>query len=51
MSFLIFPPGKRGEPLLAFLTKPRNFFAYALLIVGIAGFGRNLYLMYLKHFG
>jgi hypothetical protein len=33
------------------LRKPRNIFASALLIVGIAGLGRALYLTYIKHFG
>jgi hypothetical protein len=42
---------KNGEPFLAFLRKPRSLATYALLIVGTVGFGRNLYLMYIKHFG
>jgi hypothetical protein len=42
---------QRGEPFLAFLRKPRSLLTYALLVVGIVGFGRNIYLMYLKHFG
>ena len=42
---------EKGEPFLAFLAKPQSIFAYTLLIVGIVGLGRNMYLMYLKHFG
>ena len=51
MSWLTIVPRRRGEPFLEFLRKPRNVFTYILLIVGIVGFGRNLYLIYLKHFG
>jgi hypothetical protein len=41
---------QQGEPFLGFLMKPRTILVFALLIVGIAGFGRNLYLMYEKLF-
>jgi hypothetical protein len=51
VAWLTLSARKKGEPFLAFLRKPRNLVTYALLIVGIVGFGRNLYLMYMKHFG
>lgn len=51
LSGLTISPAKKSDPLLTFLRKPRNIFASALLIVGIAGLGRALYLTYIKHFG
>jgi hypothetical protein len=50
LSWLTIVPRRKDEPFLEFLRKPRSVFTYVLLIVGILGFGRNLYLLYLKHF-
>ena len=51
LAWLTLSARKKGEPFLAFLRKPRSLITYALLMIGIVGFGRNLYLMYMKHFG
>ena len=51
LGYLTLSARKKGEPFLTFLRKPQSILTYALIIVGIAGLGRNMYLIYRKHFG
>jgi len=51
VSWLTLSPRGVGESFQEYIRKPRNVFTCVLMIVGVLGYGRTAYLIYLKHFG
>lgn len=51
LYYLTYVPREKGEAVRTHFQKPRSIAQMALLLVALAGFGYNLYVLFMKHFG
>jgi hypothetical protein len=48
LYYLTYVPRQKGEAFWPYFAKPRSFLTMVLLFTALAGFGRNLYVLYAK---